>query len=68
MATLNVCSDELVIDKLIFGSTEEFISDEGEYIGINDPEMKSSVIICAKDIDNLIKALQKAKELWHNKT
>jgi len=57
---------ENVVDGIVFGITDEFLKQglHENMIEIVDDHNESFVEIYKKDIDYLIKALQKAKELW----
>ena len=64
MATLDIRMIEEDITRIQWGGCD-FVQVEGrKYLILNN---YSSVIVYKHEIDNLIKALQKAKELWHNK-
>lgn len=69
MVTLDIRNeDDVVIDRIIFGTIEESVNNDDTCIIIHDPETGNEISILKDDIDYLIKALQKAKELWHTKT
>ena len=57
---------ENVVDGIVFGVADEFVKQglQENMIEIVDDHNESFVEIYKKDIDYLIKALQKAKELW----
>lgn len=64
MASVNVREDEdCSIDHIYFGEDGEYITKYGDNV-IEIIERPNSIYICKSDIDYLIKALQKAKELW----
>ena len=63
---INVREDQIdKIEKVVFGSQGEFIQDYvATTIQIVDEEGMCNMEIYKRDIDYLIKALEKAKELW----
>lgn len=69
MATLDVrlCGKKSTIDRIQWSEDESLIHANSEYFGMSSKD-RHPKYIKYDDIDHLIKALQKAKELWHNKT
>ncbi len=64
MATINVREESEFISTITFGeSNERLLYSSTSKIVILDSN-ENLVSICISDIDYLIKALQKAKELW----
>lgn len=51
------------VDAIIFGDDGSKIFQEGRCINIRDGESSEDTYVYKYDVDNLIKALQKAKEL-----
>jgi len=53
-----------VVDEIVFGEEEEVIQKVGATTFYVTGEDETSVELWISDIDNMIKALEKAKELW----
>jgi hypothetical protein len=68
MASIDIREEGTFVNKIIFADNDEnryafFIRNEGTS-SIYISNGKQELAVCEWDLDNLIKALQKAKELW----
>lgn len=64
MTTLNIREEFEETTAIEFGVCAEYVRKNGVFLEINDPSDNTRVFINFDDIDYLIKALEKAKELW----
>lgn len=53
-----------VVDEIEFGCDGDYLSNDVYAIQVNDTEFCRNCFVYKKDVDNMIRALQKAKELW----
>ena len=69
MSTIDIRKEaDTAVDKIVYGSSEEAISQDVEgMIILVDGDMQEDAYVRVSDISNLIKALQKAQELWGKK-
>lgn len=54
------------IDKIIFSDGEYVTRDPEDVLLIFTNQGRQKIEVWDKDVDNLIKALQKSKELWYS--
>ena len=65
MATLYIRESEKQIDKIKFDGSYDFLLEYGGYLKIyKDWNEEEVTLVSMHEIDHLILALQKAKELW----